>query len=106
MLSGTFRKFTNIILSLFLVVLEIFKINKSHLANILNFIWKEPLKPDYTYSCLQMFYKTDVVKKFANFTRKHLCWSFCSIKFQVLRVLFAEHPRVTASLINAYLKYF
>ena len=92
MLSGNFRKFTNIILSLFLVILGIFKISKNYSANILIFIWKEPLKPDHRYSCLQIFYNMDVLKKFANFIRKHLCWSFCSINLQVLNVLFAEHP--------------
>ena len=25
---------------------------------------------------LQLFYKKDVLRNFANFTRKHLCWSF------------------------------
>ena len=32
-----------------------------------------------------MFFKIGVLKKFANFTGKHLCWSFASIKLQVLR---------------------
>ena len=91
MLSGNFRKFTNMILSLFLVILGTFKISKNYSANILIFIWKEPLKPDYRYSSLQIFYNMDVLKKFANFIRKHLCWSFCSINLLVLNVLFAEH---------------
>ena len=27
-----------------------------------------------------MFFKIDVLKNFANFTRKHVCWSLCLIK--------------------------
>ena len=33
---------------------------------------------------LQMFFKIGVLKNFANFTRKHLCWSFFLIKLQAL----------------------
>ena len=33
----------------------------------------------------QIFLKTGVLKKFANFTGKHLCWSLFLIKFQVFR---------------------
>ena len=34
-------------------------------------------------SLSQMFFKIDFLKKFANFTGKHLCWNLSSIKFQV-----------------------
>ena len=33
----------------------------------------------------QMFFKTDVLKNFAIFTEKHLCWSLFLIKLQALR---------------------
>ena len=33
----------------------------------------------------QMFFKIDVLKNFANFTGKHLCWSLFSIQLQALR---------------------
>ena len=33
----------------------------------------------------QMFFKIVVLKNFAKFTRKHLCWSLFSIKLQALR---------------------
>ena len=32
----------------------------------------------------QMFFKIEVLKNFANFTGKHLCWSLFLIKFQAL----------------------
>ena len=34
----------------------------------------------------QMFFKTGVLKNFANFTGKHLCWSLFLIKLQVFQV--------------------
>ena len=33
-------------------------------------------------SLSQMFFKIGVLKYFANFTRKHLCWSLFRIKMQ------------------------
>ena len=33
----------------------------------------------------QMFLKIGAFKNFANFTGKHLCWSFVLLKFQTLR---------------------
>ena len=33
----------------------------------------------------QMFFKIEVLKNFANFTGKHLCWSLFLIKLQALR---------------------
>ena len=35
-------------------------------------------------SCLQMFFKIRVLKNFANFTGKHLCWSLFLKKFLTL----------------------
>ena len=34
-------------------------------------------------SCLQMFFKIVVLKKFPKFTGKHLCWSLSLMKLQV-----------------------
>ena len=36
----------------------------------------------YKSSRSQMFFKTAVLRKFAIFTGKHLCWSLFLIKFQ------------------------
>ena len=36
-------------------------------------------------SCSQMLFKIDILKNFANFTVKHLCWSPFLIKLQVFR---------------------
>ena len=41
-----------------------------------------PMKGRSTH--LQMFFKIGVLKNFANFARKHLCWSFFLIKLQAL----------------------
>ena len=34
-----------------------------------------------------MFVKIDVLKNFANFTGKHLCWSLILIKLQAVRLV-------------------
>ena len=39
----------------------------------------------YRSSCSQMFSKLGILKNFANFTGKHLCWSFFLIKLRALR---------------------
>ena len=41
----------------------------------------------YWCSCSQMFFKTEVFKKFAIFTGKHLCWSLLSTKLQTWATL-------------------
>ena len=47
-------------------------------------LWLSFLNPRKGRSTrLQVFSKIDVLKNFANFTRKHLCWSFFLIKLQV-----------------------
>ena len=42
-----------------------------------------------------MFFKTGVIRNFAIFTRKHLCWSLFLIKLQALRpaTLFQPRPK-------------
>ena len=48
-------------------------------------LWLSFLNPRKGRSTrLQVFSKIDVLKNFANFTRKHLCWSFFLIKLQAL----------------------
>ena len=39
----------------------------------------------YRSSRSQMFFKIGILKHFANFTGKHLCWSFFLMKLQALR---------------------
>ena len=39
----------------------------------------------YRSSCSLMFFEIGVCKNFANFTRKHLCWSLLFKKLQILR---------------------
>ena len=56
---------------------------------------------------LQMFYKLDILKSFANFTGKHLCWSLFLIKLKTRNlikggsntgvILFYRTPPVAAS---------
>ena len=41
-----------------------------------------PLMRMHRSSCSQIFFKIGVLKKFAIFTGKHLCWSLFSIKLQ------------------------
>ena len=48
-------------------------------------LWFSFLNPRKGRStCLQMFFKIGVLKNFANFARKHLCWSFFLVKLQAL----------------------
>ena len=42
--------------------------------------WRRPRS-----SCLQMFFKIEVLKNFAKFTVKHLCWSLILVKLQAWR---------------------
>ena len=42
----------------------------------------------------QMFFKTVVLKNFAIFTGKHLCWSLFLLKFQDLRPAFLFNKRL------------
>ena len=45
------------------------------LVNIAKFL-RTAFLHTFRSSCLQMFFKIGVLKSFANFTGKHLCWSF------------------------------
>ena len=45
-------------------------------------------------SCLQILFKTGVLKNFAIFTGKHLCWSRFLIKFQYWRPAFLFKKRL------------
>ena len=54
------------------------------------------VKPFYTSSCLQMFFKISFLRNFANFTGRHLCWSLQRRHFPVkfakfLRTLFLQN---------------
>ena len=46
-------------------------------------------------SCTQMFFKIGVIRNFAIFTGKHLCWSLFSIKLHALQptTLFQARPK-------------
>ena len=39
-------------------------------------------RTDVRSSHSQMFFKIGVLKKFVNYTGKHLCWSLCLIKLE------------------------
>ena len=43
----------------------------------------EQLEKNYSSSRAQIFFKIGVLKNFANFIGKHLCWSLFLIKLQV-----------------------
>ena len=47
-------------------------------------------------NCPNMFSEKGVLKNFALFTGKHLCWSLFSIKLQSLNINFKEHLRAAA----------
>ena len=58
-------------------------------------------------SCPQMFFKIGVLKNFANFTGKHLCWSLFLIKFQTLRpatLLKRDSRQVFSCTISKFLR--
>ena len=43
-------------------------------------------------SCMQMFFKTGVIRNFSLFTGKHLCWSLFLIKLQALQAATLFQP--------------
>ena len=49
-----------------------------------NWVLNTPVESSFRNSLWQVFFKT-VLKGFANFTGKHLCWSLFSIKLQACR---------------------
>ena len=46
----------------------------------------EPWERNYRSSRSRLLFKISVLKNFANFTGKHLCWSVFSIKLQIWRL--------------------
>ena len=60
-------------------------------VSVLNFLLLVMLRSN---SRLQIFFKTDVLKNFAIFTGKHLCWSCFLIKFQYWRPAFLFKKRL------------
>ena len=50
--------------------------------NVKDMVWLSCLFFIFTSSCSQMFFKRGVLKNFAIFTEKHLCWKLFLIKLQ------------------------
>ena len=57
--------------------------------------YTKPNSMKFRSSCLQMFFKIDVLQNFTLFTRKHLCWSLFLIKLQTFNTYFERAPLVT-----------
>ena len=57
--------------------------------------YTKPNSMKFRSSCLQMFFKIDVLQNFTLFTRKHLCWSLFLIKLQTFNTYFERAALVT-----------
>ena len=57
-------------------------IQTNHYSNTTKYYFKLKITPIYWSSCLQMFFKIGVLKNFANFSQKYLCWSLFLIKLK------------------------
>ena len=82
-------------------------LNKMHMKYVLHnkfrmiiFHDQKALSLNFKNSCLQMFFKIDVLKNLAIFTGKHLCWSYFLIKLQGWRtaILLKRDSNTSASL--------